>query len=183
MRAKLDTLYQLSGAVAGVGIVLICITILFRVTGRWFGIVIPSSDDIAGYLLASSSFLALAYTFRSGSHIRVALFLQRLNPRVTLHVERLVLIFASLLVSYLCYHLSFMVWESWLFEEVTHGYIPLPLWIVQLPMAVGATIFSLSIIDTTVRHFLGLETIPTSEEENLIETTSIDLDLTAGESK
>lgn len=181
MRGILDKIYRAAGAIAGACIVLICLTILIRVIGRWFGIVIPSSDDLAGYLLAASSFLALAYSFRSGSHIRVNLFLQRLNPKVTLHIERLVLILASVLVSYLCYQLSFMVWESKQFEEVTHGYIPLPLWLVQFPMALGAIIFMISVIDTTIRHFLGFETIPKSEEEQLAESTSIDLDSALGE--
>lgn len=176
MRRILDNIYLAAGAIAGACIVLICLIILVRVTGRWFGIVIPSSDDFSGYLLAASSFLALAYSFRSGSHIRVSLFLQKLNPTVNIYVERLVLIFASVLVSFLCYHLEFMVWESWEFEEVTHGYIPLPLWAVQFPMAFGAVIFAISVIDTTVRHFLGLETIPKSEEEELAEAAPINLE-------
>lgn len=173
MRKMLDNLYRFAGAISGVCIVIICITILVRVTGRWFGVVIPSSGDIAGYLLAASSFLALAYSFRSGSHIRVSLFLQKLNPRAIIFVERTILLFASVLVSYLSYNLCFMVWESWEFEEVTHGYIPMPLWVVQLPVAFGSTIFAISVIDTTVRHFLGLEMIPKSEEEELDKLTPL----------
>ncbi len=177
MRRMLDNLYRFAGAISGVCIVIICITILVRVTGRWFGVVIPSSGDIAGYLLAASSFLALAYSFRSGSHIRVSLFLQKLNPNALIFVERTILLFASVLVSYLSYQLSFMVWESWEFEEVTHGYIPMPLWIVQLPVSIGSIIFAISVIDTTVRHFLGFEMIPKSEEEELAEAEPIDLNV------
>lgn len=177
MRRMLDNLYRFAGAISGVCIVIICITILVRVTGRWFGVVIPSSGDIAGYLLAASSFLALAYSFRSGSHIRVSLFLQKLNPSALILVERSVLFLASVLVSYLSYQLTFMVWESWEFEEVTHGYIPMPLWVVQLPVAFGSAIFAISVIDTTVRHFLGLEMIPKSEEEELAEAAPIDLNV------
>ncbi|MEI8632394.1 TRAP transporter small permease subunit [Vibrio sp. PP-XX7] len=47
--------------------------------GRWFGVIIPSSDDFAGFLLAASSFLGLAYTFRAGGHIRVSLFTAHLR--------------------------------------------------------------------------------------------------------
>jgi len=177
MRGILDNIYRVAGAIAGICIVIICITILVRVTGRWFGVVIPSSDDISGYLLAAASFLALAYSFRSGAHIRVSLFLHRLRPGMIIYVERLVLIIASVLVSYLCYHLGFMVWESWLFEEVTHGYLPMPLWAVQFPVALGSTIFAVSVIDTTIRHFLGLETIPKSEEEELVDAEPIDLNV------
>ncbi|UYI49172.1 TRAP transporter small permease [Vibrio natriegens] len=176
MRGILDNIYRVAGAISGVCIVIICITILVRVTGRWFGVVIPSSGDIAGYLLAASSFLALAYSFRSGSHIRVSLFLQKLSPTALIIVERSILLLASVLVVFLSYQLGYMVWESWLFEEVTHGYIPMPLWAVQLPVAIGSAIFAISVIDTTVRHFLGLEMIPKSEEEQLAEAEPIVLD-------
>ncbi len=177
MRGILDNIYRVAGAIAGICIVIICITILVRVTGRWFGVVIPSSDDISGYLLAAASFLALAYSFRSGAHIRVSLFLHKLRPGMIIYVERFVLLLASVLVCFLSYHLSYMVWESWSFEEVTHGYIPMPLWAVQFPVALGSAIFAMSVIDTTVRHFLGLETIPKSEEEELAEAEPIDLDM------
>lgn len=183
MRRILDKIYQVAGAIAGICIVLICITILVRVVGRWFGVVIPSSDDIAGYLLAAASFLALAYSFRSGSHIRVSLFFQKLDDKHAIVIERLVLVFASLLVSYLCYQLSYMVWESWVFEELTHGYLPLPLWLVQFPVALGSLIFALSVIDTYFRHVRYNERIPKSEEEVLAESTPINLTSEQGVSR
>jgi TRAP-type C4-dicarboxylate transport system permease small subunit len=183
MQRILNKTYTVAGAIAGLCIVLICITILVRVIGRWFGIVIPSSDDFAGYLLAASSFLALAYSFRQGSHIRVTLFLHRLEMKSNILLERLVLVIASVLVTYLSYQLSYMVWESWIFEELTHGYIPLPLWWVQLPVAIGAIIFAISVIDTTVRHCCNQERIPKSEEEALAEAAPIDFSSQQGESK
>lgn len=183
MQRILDKTYTIAGATAGLCIVLICLTILVRVIGRWFGVVIPSSDDFAGYLLAASSFFALAYSFRQGSHIRVTLFLHRMDMKSNIVLERLVLVIASVLVSYLSYQLSYMVWESWSFEELTHGYIPLPLWWVQLPVAIGAIIFAISVIDTTVRHFCNQERIPKSEEEELAESAPIDLSSVQGDSK
>ncbi|MHA2936930.1 TRAP transporter small permease [Vibrio sp. RC27] len=182
MQRILDKTYAMAGAVSGLCIVLICITILVRVIGRWFGIVIPSSDDFAGYLLASSSFLALAYSFRQGSHIRVTLFLHRLDEKRNVAIERFVLVLASILVSYLCYQLSYMVWESWVFEELTHGYIPIPLWWVQLPVAIGAIVFFISIVDTTVRHIYNGDRIPKSDEEQLAESQPIELSSEKGDS-
>lgn len=173
MRERLDQIYRLSGAVSGLCIVFICLIILARVVGRWFGVAIPSSEDIAGYLLASASFLALAYAFRQGAHIRVSLFTQRLGQRTLRWVESLVLLFASLLSVYLSYQLSYMVYESWLFDDVTHGYIPMPLWLVQLPTAVGALLFAVSVIDTCCRYLCGVEAIPTSEEEQMVQHNTL----------
>lgn len=179
MRAFLDKIYVSAGVMSGICIVLICLVILARVVGRWLGIVVPSSDEFAGFLLASASFFALAYTFRHGGHIRVSLFISRLSERQAIAVERVVLSLASVLVAYLAYQLGFMVWESWDFEEVTSGYVPVPLWIVQLPMAIGMVIFAVSVIDQTVSHFLFGARIPKSEEESLAESQRINLDDTA----
>lgn len=175
MRAMLDRIYLSAGAISGLSIILICLVILARVVGRWLGIVIPSSDDFAGYLLASSSFLALAYTFRSGAHIRVSLFTSRLSKNTLLWVDRSVLTFAACLVSYLAYQLGYMVWESWVFEEVTSGYIPMPLWAVQLPMSIGAFIFAIAIIDSSVCSWLFKTPIPKSDEEMLAESETIEM--------
>ena len=179
MRCFLDRLYQASGMLSGLCIMTICLLILARVIGRWFGIVVPSSDDIAGFMLAASCFLALAYTFRAGGHIRVSLFTSRLAGKAVIGVERLVLIIATILVTYLTYQLCYMVWESWEFKEVTSGYIPMPLWLVQLPVAIGMVIFAISVIDQTLCHFLFLERIPQSEEEMMVQDQPIDLDATS----
>ncbi len=175
MRILLDKVYQLAGALSGLSIVLICLVILARVMGRWFGIVVPSSDDVAGYLLATASFLALAYAFRSGTHIRVSLFVSRLSAMQVLWVERGVLTLAAALVSYLAYQLCAMVLESWQFAEVTSGYLPMPLWAVQLPMATGAAIFAISVIDSALCSWLFATPIPKSEEELLAESTPAQL--------
>ncbi len=176
MRALLEGLYRGAGILSGICIVSICLIILARVIGRWLGIVVPSSDDFAGYLLAAASFLALAYTFRQGGHIRVSLFTSRLAETSMIKVERGVLLVASVLVVYLAYQLGFMVWESWDFEEVTSGYVPMPLWLVQLPMAVGMVVFAIAVIDQTLCHFLYGTRIPKSEEESLAESQKIELD-------
>lgn len=173
MRDGLDKLYRWSGAVSGLCIVLICLIILARVVGRWFGVAIPSSEDLAGYLLASASFLALAYAFRQGAHIRVSLFTQRLGARYLRIVESLVLLFASVLSVYLSYQLGYMVYESWLFDDVTHGYIPMPLWLVQFPTALGALLFAVSVVDTSIRYLTGAEAIPASDEEQLVQQNTI----------
>lgn len=176
MRTILDKLYLSAGVISGVSIIIICLVILARVIGRWLGIVVPSSEDFAGYLLASASFLALAYTFQSGAHIRVSLFTSRLSKKTLLWVDRAVLAIAALIVCFLAYQLIYMVWESWIFEEVTSGYIPMPLWLVQLPMSIGAVIFAISIIDSAFCCWVCKTPIPKSEEEQLIESSEIHME-------
>jgi TRAP-type C4-dicarboxylate transport system permease small subunit len=159
---------------SGLCIVTICLVILARVVGRWFGIEVPSSDDFAGFLLIAASFLGLAYTFREGGHIRVSLFTSRMPVEWRHRMDILVLVLASLLTLYLTYYLSFMAYESYLFEEVSAGYIPVPLWIVQSPMGFGMLALAIAIIDQTVACIWFGEAIPDSEELALMDQQPID---------
>jgi TRAP-type C4-dicarboxylate transport system permease small subunit len=167
MRQWLNRIYLFSGASSGLCIVLICVLILARVIGRWMGIVVPSSDDFTGFLLAASCFFGLAYTFKHGGHIRVSLFISRLNANKSLFFDRLVLSFAALLTVYLTYELFYMVWESWDFKEVSSGYIAISLWVVQLPLAIGMLMLAIAVLDATFCSFVYGEHIALSEEEKL----------------
>ena len=56
--------------------------VLLSIAGRQFGFFVPGTDAYAGYLMAGSSFLALAHTLRRNEHIRVTLLLNLSPPRV-----------------------------------------------------------------------------------------------------
>lgn len=175
MRTLLDKLYFFSGALSGLCIIAICAIILARVVGRWFSIEVPSSDDFAGFLLAAASFLGLAYTFRRGEHIRVSLFISKLPESINRWIERFILVLGSLLIIYLTWQLILLVLESYEYNDLSSGYIPVPLWIVQLPLALGMIFFSIAIVDQTLCHLFFGEMLPKSEEESLADSQPIDL--------
>jgi TRAP-type mannitol/chloroaromatic compound transport system permease small subunit len=94
VRQALRRLYELTGIVGGIFMVLLLIFVLYSVgpgVGLWleqtFGLPNPlpyvarSADEFAGYAMLASAFLALASTFGRGEHIRVTLFLQHLRGR------------------------------------------------------------------------------------------------------
>lgn len=147
MRAALDRIYTGAGFVAGVCIVLITAMILAQIVGRWFGVIIPSTEDFSGYLLAAASFLALAYTFRQGGHIRVTLLLHLVSTRLQFRAMVAVLALFVVIVGFGAYQLCYLVYESWEFEELSQGYIAIPLWIVQVPVALGALLFFVALVD------------------------------------
>ncbi|WP_160061719.1 TRAP transporter small permease [Psychromonas sp. L1A2] len=175
MRTVLDKLYFFSGALSGLCIVAICVVILARVIGRWFSIEIPSSDDFAGFLLAAASFLGLAYTFRSGDHIRVNLFISRLPASLNRWIERFILIIGSILIIYLTWQLALLALESHEYNDLSSGYIPVPLWIVQLPLGIGMVTFSIAILDQIFCHLFFGQMLPKSEEEALADSQQIDI--------
>jgi hypothetical protein len=85
--ATLDFLYKACGVLAAIALAGIAVLILAQIVGRFFGLLVPSANEIAGFLMAASSFLALGYAFRSGSHIRVTMLLSRLPVRARRALE------------------------------------------------------------------------------------------------
>ena len=155
IRDILDKLYSVAGVIAGVCIVLITVMVLAQIIGRWFGVIIPSTEDFSGYFLAASTFLALAYTFRHGGHIRVTLLTHLLSSALQRKLMYLVLFIFALVTGYGAYHLCYMVYESWSFHELSQGYIAIPVWMPQLPMALGAVVFFIALVDDIVSSLLG----------------------------
>ncbi|RXJ74536.1 C4-dicarboxylate ABC transporter permease [Veronia nyctiphanis] len=153
--SRKDTIYLLSGYLSGFCIIVIMLLILAQIIGRLFGFIVPSAEDFSGYALAASTFFGLAYTFREGGHIRVNLLIQRLPETLQTPLEVIVLAMAFILLTFTSYYCTYMVWESYDFEEVTHGYIPIPLWIPQVPLAVGMIAFTLAVLDSLIEAIQG----------------------------
>lgn len=157
LRQLLDRLYLGAGVLAALFLVAIALLILAQVIGRWFGVVVPSTEDFSGFFLAASSFLALAYTLRAGGHIRVTLLLHRWSPSVRRGIEITTLAVALALTLYAAWSCIWLVVESYAFEEVSSGYVAVPIWIPQTPMALGLAIFAIALLDELVCLLRGQE--------------------------
>ncbi|MEH6650305.1 MAG: TRAP transporter small permease [Motiliproteus sp.] len=150
MRSLLDKLYLASGYLSGFCIVLITLIITAQIVGRLFGFIVPSAEDFSGYALAASTFFGLAYTFRQGGHIRVTLVIQHWTRGSRYIQELMVLIFGLLLVGFMSFYAVHMVWESYIFEEVSSGYVSVPIWMPQVPVALGILMLNIAILDDVI---------------------------------
>jgi TRAP-type C4-dicarboxylate transport system permease small subunit len=154
---KLDWLYKLSGALAAVLLVCIALLIIAQIVARFVGLIVPDANEIAGYCMAGSTFLSLAYTLRAGGHIRVTMIINHLPKAYSRLLEIFTLAAASLLTSYFAYYLTLMVWQTYLYGEVSQGHIPMPLWIPQSSLAIGMTILCLAFIEEFIHALQGKE--------------------------
>jgi len=152
LRRTLNKTYQISGGIAAVSLCFMMLLVLAQIIARQLNLHIPSSDDFIGFLVVWSSFLGLAYTMHQSQHIRVELIVSRLLPQHRLWLNVLVGIVATIMLVVFSYHVVSLVHESWEFGDQTEGEIPLPLWVMQLPMAVGCLLFTLSMLDYTVQQ-------------------------------
>lgn len=154
----LDAVYRAAGALAGAFLVAILVLVVAQIGLRLVGRILPSADEFAGFCLAATSFLGLAQAFRSASHIRVTLFLQRAPAGLRRWLEALALALAAAVVCVFAWYTLSMLWTSWARGEVTSGLVPLPLWLPQLGMGLGAALMALAVVEDLVRALLGRET-------------------------
>jgi TRAP-type C4-dicarboxylate transport system permease small subunit len=154
-RRALDLAFKACGVLAGMFLVLIAVVILAQVFGRMAGRMVPGADELAGFFLAASSFLALAYTLRTGGHIRVTLFIGRLAPGPRRLFEAGCLALAAGISGYFAWHAVVMTWESWVFGDRAIGVLPTPLWIPQLAVVLGLAMLTLALAEALLDVLQG----------------------------
>lgn len=159
MRRYLDNVYNLSGALAACLIGCICLLVttqvilnlITKVLGTSVSFTIPSYADFAGFFLAASSFLALAYTFTRGGHIRVTLFLGRLSPGPRLLAELISISVATAVSVVALWHMFKLTHESYLYGDVSPGMVVIHLWIPQGVVCLGLSILCIALVDSLIQ--------------------------------
>lgn len=162
MRRLLDLLYGVSGFLGAFFLAAICLTVLAQVgvrlidllalwlIGERIGLIVPSAAEFTGFFLVAASFLGLAYTLRTGGHIRVSLLIRQLTGQRRRWIEAWCLGFSTLLCGYFAWHALLLVRDSLLFGEMSYGIIAVPLWIPQTGMALGLVILTIALLDDLV---------------------------------
>ena len=145
LNKNLNKLYKFSGYLAAIFLILVAVFILIGISSRIFGFYIRGLAEYSGYCMASASFFALAYTFVEGGHIRITLFLEKLSGFKKRIVEIWCLVIASLFSGYLAFYFIKMLIISYKFQERSEGADEILIWIPQTSVAIGSTIFFISV--------------------------------------
>ncbi len=147
MRTALNAIYQGSGLLAGFFLVAIAVMSLVQIGGRLLGFAAYSYDDFAGYFMAASSFLGLAWTLRCNEHIRMTLAISAAKGGLRRGLEICCLAVGAAITGYFGWASVEMVWISYTLQDVSQGLAPIKLWIPQSGMALGLAILLLAFID------------------------------------
>ena len=142
---NLNKIYRLSGYIAATFLIFVAVFILIGISSRIFGFYIRGLAEYSGYCMASASFFALAFTFVEGGHIRITLFLEKLSGLKKKIVETWCLIIASFFSGYLAFYFIKMLIISFKFQERSEGADEILIWIPQTSVAIGSTIFFISV--------------------------------------
>ena len=157
MLSVLNRLYAAGAVLAALCMVLIAALTLVQILGRMLGMLIIDAGDFAGFAMAGSIFFALAHTLRSGGHIRVNLLLTRFSGPLRRVIEVWCLGFALILSGMFALFSVSMVIDSYNLNDVSTGMVPVPLWIPQLSMALGAVLLVIALIHELVLLIRGDE--------------------------
>lgn len=169
IRRCLDGLYLGAGILAALFMMSIGVLIVSSVIARLMGSYVPGLNQYAGYAMAASSFLALAYTFRAGGHIRVNIMLTHLQGRARWLAELWCLGVGTYLAGYVAWYSIKMVRVSHMLGDVSEGVDATPLWIPQLGMAAGSALFTLCLLDRLIAVARGAAIEKTGGDAAVVE--------------
>lgn len=153
MRKLLDGFYLACVFLSGTSLVLMVVLVLLQILARFFNTYIPSSDDISGYMVAWTTFLGTAYVMRKNDHIRVDVLFSITSPAMSLVFNTIANVLGVLVISVLLYYVYLLVKEAYDYGDVTAGFIPFPLWIIQLPYLLGVFALWVAVLDRLVTTF------------------------------
>lgn len=159
LRSSLDRLYLAGAWAAGLLLVLLCGLVVWSILARVVGVFAGGATDVAGYAMATSTFMALAYTFRSQGHIRVALLIQGLVGRTRRTLEVGCLGVMAAISLYLAWYMTRLAVDSWAFGERSEGADAILLWIPQAPVAFGSALFALAVLHTFLEALFDYDSV------------------------
>ena len=155
MDAFVKGFYKFLLMLSGVAMVATFGVILLGVAARQFLWDIQGLDAYAGYAIAATLFLALPASLRHGDHIRVTMVLQKLPPRWLNIFEYWCLGAACALTTFFAFYAGRLVWQSYVYHDVSAGADVTPLWIPQILMLLGCIGLAVAFVDALVSRIQG----------------------------
>lgn len=145
-RAIAHRLYLFCGYAAGAFLAAIAVATLWQIVARQMGQAVEMTE-LSGFCLAASTFLALAYTFVNGGHVRVGIVPQLFSGGISRGFELWCCAVGILISGYAAYHMTLFTLETYRFGELSPGMMAIPLWIPQSAVAFGLAVMCIGIIE------------------------------------
>ena len=155
LRRALDRLYLASGALGAFFIVLIGVLMIAQSVLRELNVRTGAVNDVVAWFCAAAAFFTMAHAFKHGDFVRVTLLLESTSDRTRRALEIMALAIGSLAVGYLAWWACKFTYESWEFNDIAQGLLPLPLWIPQLSFALGSVLLWVAMLDELILVLQG----------------------------
>ena len=155
MRRLLDRLYLWSGYLGALFIVAICVAMVGQSILRELGVRTGAVNDVVSWFCAAAAFFTMAHAFKHGDFVRVTLMLESASPANRRRLELVSLFIGSVATAYLAWSACLFTYESWEFNDMAQGMLPMPLWIPQLSFAFGAVLLWIAVVDELILVLRG----------------------------
>jgi len=129
MRRWLDRLYLAAGAVGALFVLVIGVLMIGQSVLREFGVRTGAVNDVVAWCCAAASFFAMAHAFKHGDFVRVTLLLDAVPAGTRRALELAALTIGTVAVGYLAWWACRFTYDSWRFNELAQGLLPIPIWI------------------------------------------------------
>jgi TRAP-type C4-dicarboxylate transport system permease small subunit len=150
LRRALDAIYLGAGYVAACCVLLIMVLMIAQSILRELHVRTGAVNDVVSWLCAAAAFFAMAHAFKHGDFVRVTLVLEKVSPAAQRRFELAALAIAAVAVGYLAWWANRFTYESFVFDEVAQGLLPMPMWIPQSTFALGAILLFVAVVDELV---------------------------------
>ena len=147
MRRRLRQAYDASLVLAGLFLIGIFVLMIGESAVRKMGGYITGANELVGWFCAATGFLALPATFIRGDMVRVGFIVDRFPPAARKLVMVGCLLLALVFVSYMLYAVSYYMWASWRYGELTQGMIEVAVWIPKGSLLIGVLLLWVAIVD------------------------------------
>ena len=155
MRRFLNRLYYASGALGALFILALCALMIAQSILREFGVRTGAVNDVVAWFCAAASFFSMAHAFKHGDFVRVTLLLDALSVAWRKRFEIAALLVGNIAVAYLAWWACKFTYESWEFNEVAQGLLPMPMWIPQMSFALGSVLLWIALLDELILVLQG----------------------------
>jgi TRAP-type mannitol/chloroaromatic compound transport system permease small subunit len=150
IRRWLERIYFGAAVLGAACIALICVLMVGQSLAREMGVATGAINDIVSWLCAAAAFFTMAHAFKHGDFVRVTLFLEKMSDATRRKFEIFSLMVATAAVAYLTFWACSFTFQSWEFNEVAQGLLPLPIWIPQTSFALGSILLLVAVADELI---------------------------------
>ena len=150
MRRFLDRLYLGAAYVAAACVLMIMVLMIGQSILREMHVRTGAVNDVVSWLCAAAAFFAMAHAFKHGDFVRVTLLLEKLPLAMQKRFELAALSIAAVAVAYRAWWANRFTYDSWAYNDIAQGMLPMPLWIPQLSFAIGSVLLLVAVIDELV---------------------------------
>ena len=155
---KIDRFSKISLGIAAFCLLFMLLLINVEVLGRYFfGYSTLISDEYSGYLYVGCSFLGFAYSFRSGSFLRVEILTSRLSFRIHRFFYLGACIAGFIFSLIITWEVAKLPYESYIYHSKSLQASATPLFIPQLFLPIGTASLMIVFLDGAVRTLLKKE--------------------------